>query len=98
MAVFIGHIPTRQNYDTRGKPFPLSPLFRVANFEIDVIPVFQLFVKGALKPVGPLGVVLYDFFKAVEEFTVGIHTRVLDIGACVLNEVTLKKRNGLQTL
>jgi hypothetical protein len=98
IPVFIGHIPIGQNDDTRRKRFPLSSLFRVADFEIDVIPVFQLLIKGALKSVCPLGVVLNDLFKAVEEPSVGIYTRNFNIGAGVLNKVTLKKRNGLQSL
>src|SRR6266849_6509367 len=49
IAIFVRHIPIGQNKDTRWEPFPLSSLFRVADFEIDVIAIFQLLIKGPLK-------------------------------------------------
>jgi len=97
IAIFVRHIPIGQNKDTRWEPFPLSSLFRVADFEIDVIAIFQLLIKGPLKSVGPLGVVLNDFFKVVEELAISVYTRDLNVGAGMLNEITLEERDGFQS-
>jgi hypothetical protein len=98
VAVFVGHIPIWEDYDTRGKPFPFSSFFGVPDFEKDIVRVLQLLVEVALKSVGPLGIVFDDGFKVVEEFPVSIYTRDFNVGATVLNEITLEERNGLQSL
>jgi len=95
ITVFIGHIPIRQDDDSGRQTFPLPSLFRIADFEVDVVAIFELRVVGTLKPVGPLGVILYDFFKVVEELAIGVYTRDLNVGTGMLNEITLKEGDGL---
>jgi hypothetical protein len=98
ISVFVGHIPIRQNNDSGRQSLPLPSLFRIADFKVDVVTISELCVKGTLKPVGPLGVILNNLLKVVEELAVRVYTRNLDVGAGVLNEIALKEWNGLQTL
>jgi hypothetical protein len=93
VAVFVGHIPIGEDYDTRGKPFPFSSFFGVADFEIDVVRVLQFLVEVTLKSVGPLGIVLDDDLKVVEELPVGIHPCNFNVRARVLDEISLEEWN-----
>jgi hypothetical protein len=97
IAIFIGHIPIREDDDSGRQSFPLPSLFRIADFEVDVVAIFELLVKGALKPVSPLGVVLNNPLEVVEELAVRVYLRYLNIRTRVANEITLKKPDGLQT-
>jgi hypothetical protein len=98
MTVFVGHVPIGEDDDARWKPFPLSSFFRVADFEIDIVRVLQLLAEGALKFVGPFGVVLDDHFKVIEELAVGVDPRNFNVGPSVLNDIALEEWNGLQFL
>jgi hypothetical protein len=81
--------------DSWGQSFPLPPLFRIPDFEVDVISVLELFVEVTLESIGPFGVILDDLLEVIEELSVGIHARDLNVRKCVPYEVSLEEWNGL---
>jgi hypothetical protein len=95
IAVFVRPIKIRKDDDSWGQSLPLPPLFRISNFEVDVVSVLELLVEVALKSIGPLGVVFDDLLEVVEELSVGIHARNLNVRKCVPYEVSLEEWNGL---
>jgi hypothetical protein len=95
-SIFVGHIPIREDDHARRQPLSFSSLLGISDFEIDVVPILELLVKPALKPIGPLCVVLNDGFKVIEELTVGINTRNFNVGTSVLDKVALEEWDRLQ--
>jgi hypothetical protein len=75
ITVFVRPIPIGKDDDSWGQSFPLPPLFRIPDFEVDVVSVLELFVKVALEPIGPLGVVFDDFLEVVKKLAVGVPRR-----------------------
>jgi hypothetical protein len=91
MAVFVRPITIGKDYDSWGQSFPLSPQFRISDFEVDVVSILELIVEVALEPIGPFGVVLDDLLEVVEKLTIGVNTSDLHVGSCMPNECALKE-------
>jgi hypothetical protein len=91
ITVFVGPIPIGKDDDSWGQSFPLPPLFRIPDFEVDVVSVFELFVEVALEPIGPFGVVLDNLLEIVEKLTVGVYRCNFNVRASVLKEIALEE-------
>src|SRR5215471_4859673 len=98
VAIFVGHVPIGQNDDSRSESLTLSSFFRISDFEVSIVAIFEFFTEVVLEPVGPLGVFFNNFFEVVEELAVGIDASDLNVRASMADEITLKKWDGLESL
>src|SRR5215470_4598929 len=98
VAIFVGHVPIGQNDDSLSKSLTLSSFFRISDFEVSIVAIFEFFTEVVLEPVGPLGVFFNNFFEVVEELAVGIDASDLNVRASMADEITLKKWDGLESL
>jgi hypothetical protein len=80
VAVLVAHIPAGEDDHTWWEALLLAPIFGVFDVEINIVRVVGFPVVLSLKPVGPGRIVLGEFFKAVEEFPIRIHTGSLHFG------------------
>jgi hypothetical protein len=91
ITVFVRPIPIGKDHDSWGQSFPLPPLFRIPDFEVDIVSVLELFVEVALESIGPFGIVLDDLLEVVEKLAVGVHASDLHVGSCLPDEFALKE-------
>jgi hypothetical protein len=73
ITVFVRPIPIGKDDDSWGQSLPLPPLFRIPDFEVDVISALELLVEVALEAIGPFGVVLDNLLEIVEKLAVGVY-------------------------
>jgi hypothetical protein len=97
VAILVGHVPIGQDDNARRTFFALPALFRGLDFEIDVVSIFAFLIEVALKPVGPVCVVLDNLLEVVEELAVGIHAGDFNVRTGVANEIPLEKWDGLES-
>jgi hypothetical protein len=91
IAVFVRPITIGKDDDSWGQSLPLPPLFRISDFEVDVVSVLEPFVEFALEPIGPFGVVLDNLLEIVEKLTVGVYPCNFNVRASVLKEIALEE-------
>jgi hypothetical protein len=91
ITVLVRPIPVGKDDDSWGQFFPLPPLFRIPDFEVDVVSVLEFSVEVALEPIGPFGVVFDDLLEIVEKLAVGVHASDLHVGSCMADEIALKE-------
>jgi hypothetical protein len=96
IPVFVGHIPVGQDDNAGRESFPPSPLFRTADFEVDIVSIFEPFVKAALKSIGPLGIVFDNFLEVIKELAVGIDASNFNVGPRMAEEISPKESDGLK--
>jgi hypothetical protein len=95
-SVFVRQVPIGEDDYPWWQALLLSSLLGITDFEINIVMILELFIKPALKAVGPFRVVLDDGFEVIEELAVSVHTRNLDVGEGVLNKIPLKEGNSFQ--
>ena len=91
ITVFVRPIPVGKHDDSWGQSFPLPPLFRIPDFEVDVVSVLEFSVEVALEPIGPFGVVFDELLEFVEKLAVAVHASDLHVGSCMPDEFALKE-------
>ena len=96
ITVFVRPIPIGKDDDSWGQSFPLPSLFRIPDFEVDVVSVLELFLKVALEPIGPFGVVFDDLLEVVEKLAVGVYPSDLHVGSCMPDKFALKETGALR--
>lgn len=96
-SVFVRQVPIGEDDYPRWQALSLSSLLGISDFEINIVLILELFIKPALKAVGPFRVVLDDGFEVIEELAVGVHTRNLDVGEGVVNKIPLEEGNSFQS-